>query len=243
MLLSLISDSIKKIGFKKNNKVVYTVITGDYDDLKIPEYVNEDWDYICFTDTDIKSDFWQIRNIHEFELDPVRKSRKYKILPHNYLSEYDYSIYIDGSFVITGDMNEYINKYAKTNPMLCLTHPERNCIYDEADVCLSLKKDSENIIITQIEKYLVEKYPKNNGLIAGGIMFRKHNDPSVIEVMEDWNEEVLNYSRRDQLSFNYICWKKDFEYDICDLSCWGNEYFRGIPHKTHINNNDCNIND
>lgn len=231
MFFQKIFGSIKKIVFKRNKKVVYTAITGNFDDLLIPEYVNEDWDYICFSDTDIKSDFWQIKKMDDSDLDIVRKAKKYKILPHIYLSEYDYSIYIDGNFVIIGDMNEYVNKYVTTAPMLCLTHPERNCIYDEAEACISLKKDSKNIIRAQINKYLVEKYPKNNGLIAGGILFRKHNDQVIKDVMNAWWNEIKSHSYRDQLSFNYVCWKKYFEYDICGLSCWGNEYFKWIPHK------------
>jgi hypothetical protein len=34
----------------KNNKVVYTCITGDYDTLIEPRYVTEGFDYVCFTD-------------------------------------------------------------------------------------------------------------------------------------------------------------------------------------------------
>ncbi|PKL73860.1 MAG: hypothetical protein CVV29_01220 [Methanobacteriales archaeon HGW-Methanobacteriales-2] len=110
MFFQKILGSIKRIGLKQHKKVVYTAITGGYDDLVTPEYVNEDWDYICFTDTDIESDFWQIKQMDDVNVDPVRKSKKYKILPHYYLPEYDYSLYIDGNCVIVGDINEYITK-------------------------------------------------------------------------------------------------------------------------------------
>jgi hypothetical protein len=30
--------------------------------------------------------------------------------------------------------------------------------------------------------------------------------------MEKWWEMILNYSRRDQLSFNYIAWKYNLNY-------------------------------
>ena len=108
----------------KNKGVVYTSITGDYDDLLTPLHINENWDYICFTDKDIKSDFWQIKQIGNSNLDPVRKAKKYKILPHRYLSAYDYSLYIDANFIIIGDIDKFVNKYSKVNPMLCLVHPD-----------------------------------------------------------------------------------------------------------------------
>ena len=40
----------------------------------------------------------------------------------------------------------------------------------------------------------------------------------VKELMDEWWNEVKSMSRRDQLSFNYVCWKKDFQYSICNLN-------------------------
>jgi len=222
---------IKENRKTKTNKVVYTVITGDYDDLLTPEHVNDDWDYVCFTDNmNLSSDFWEIREMEGFNLDNIRKNRIYKILPHIFLPEYDYSLYIDGNFRIIGDIDEYITRFLKNNHMLCFIHPERNCIYEEAQTVLKMGKDSEKFVSPQINKYKSENYPKNNGLIAGGILFRKHNNPPVVKIMNAWWRMVEFYSRRDQLSFNYVCWKYDFNFDMCNLSYWDNEYFERLPH-------------
>ena len=34
----------------KNRKAIYTCITNRYDNLFVHTYINNDWDYICFTD-------------------------------------------------------------------------------------------------------------------------------------------------------------------------------------------------
>ena len=34
----------------KNRKTIYTCITNRYDNLFVHTYINNDWDYICFTD-------------------------------------------------------------------------------------------------------------------------------------------------------------------------------------------------
>jgi hypothetical protein len=217
---------------RKINKVVYTAITGDYDELLTPSYLNDDWDYICFTDNEnIESDFWEIRKMEDSDLDKIKKARMYKILPHVFLPEYEYSLWIDGNFRIISDINEYIKKYAKNNLMMCIVHPDRDCIYGEADACIEQKKDSPEVILKQIDKYKAENYPKHYGLIASGILFRKHNNPQVIKLMNTWCEELTSHSRRDQLSFNYACWKNNFEYDVCDLCYWGNEFFEYFQHK------------
>ena len=77
---------------------------------------------------------------------PKKLSRIYKILPHIYLPEYDHSLYIDGNFKIIGDVEEYINQYSNNASMLCFKHPQRTCIYDEAEICIKLKKDSPDQI-------------------------------------------------------------------------------------------------
>jgi hypothetical protein len=218
---------------RKYKKVVYTAITGNYDELITPEYINIDWDYICFTDNPkLNSEFWQIRRMDESKsLDPVKKARKYKIQPHQYLPEYQISLWIDGNYKIVGNINDYIKRYSTKNSMMCLTHPHRNCLYQEAKAVIELKKDTEKTVSIQTNKYMDENYPKNNGMIASGILYRKHNDPKIKELMDEWWNEVKSLSPRDQLSFNYVCWKKNFHYDKCNLNYQENEYFKRTSHK------------
>ena len=115
--------------------------------------------------------------------------------------------------------------------MLCFNHYDNDCIYQEKKACLSLKKDVPEIMEQQMERYRLEGYPKNNGLIDSGILVRELHNEKVRKVMETWWKEILNGSRRDQLSFNYACWKNDFVYDTSELFIYGNEYVRLHNHK------------
>ena len=66
-----------------NKKVVYTCITGGYDNLIDPSYVTEGYDYVCFTDNlELKSKVWEIRPLpKETEgLSQVKKQRYSVIL-------------------------------------------------------------------------------------------------------------------------------------------------------------------
>ena len=200
------------------------------------EYFNKKYDYICFTDDEkLESDFWEIREMKKNDLDEVRRAREYKILPHKFIEEYDYSVWIDGYMNIRSDLDDLIKRFSKGSPMISIKHPDRDCIYDEAKACIDGKRDSEKIINHQMKKYLSENYPKNNGLIASGLLFRSHNNPQIIKLMENWWNEIIHHSRRDQLSYNYVCWKNNFNYDESDLYLWDNEFFylEG-PHKTNI---------
>ena len=222
---------IKQLDFTDKKVVVYTAVTGDYDEPIIPSYVNEDFDYICFTDNPrLKSDFWTIRLMQEENTDNIRMVRKYKILPHKYLSEYDYSIWIDTNFEITADLKDYIHRYSNDNKLLAIRHEFRDCLYEEADACINSNKDSQDTITKQMDKYKLEGYPEHYGLIASGILFRNHHDEEVINVMQDWYSQLEQYSYRDQLSFNYACYKNNFHYDEARIFYLKNSYFQRHDH-------------
>lgn len=82
----------------------------------------------------------------------------------------------------------------------------------------------------QMERYRNEGYPEHNGLIDSGILVRELKNQKVINLMETWWQEVLHGSKRDQLSFNYACWKNDFVYDTADLFIYGNDYVKSYNH-------------
>lgn len=163
-------------------------------------------------------------------MDKVRLARKVKILGHEYLPEYDYSIWVDGKIQIVGNVEEYIKKYRKKEPMLCFGHYINDCIYDEKELCLKVKKDTPEIMEKQMDKYRKEGYPKKNGLIDSCVLVRDWRSDKLKKVMNIWWNEVKMYSCRDQLSFNYACWKEDFMYDTDILCVLKNDYFAVQEH-------------
>ncbi|OED29867.1 glycosyltransferase [Methanosphaera sp. WGK6] len=240
-LEKVVEEKSNVFDFTNKKIAVYTAITGNYDDLITPSVIESDFDYICFTDNpDLKSNFWEIRQMEDLDLDEIRKARHYKILPHKYLDNYDYSIWIDSNFDITGNLKHYIKKFSKKHKLLAIKHEERECLYKEAQTCIDLGKDDIEIINSQIQKYKNEGFPENYGLIASGILFRNHHDTNVINLLETWYNEVVNHSRRDQLSFNYACWKTGFKYDESNIFYFKNEYFQRYLH-SKINSIDMKI--
>lgn len=206
--------------------VVYTVIMGDYDYLKDPEFIMDNCDYICFTNNpNLKSNVWTIRMDMDGTLDNTKWQRRHKVLAHEYLQDYEWSIYVDGNVRLIGDFREYIRHESTGLPMLCLKHPNRNNVFDELEECISLGKDDQNVMIKQIEGYKEEGYKGDNGLTVTNVLVRKHMDPQIINLMKLWWEEIENKSKRDQLSFNYCCWKLNVDYDVSEYKCWKSPYW------------------
>ena len=213
----------------KNNKVIYTCITGGYELLDDPFVISPGYDYVCFTNYDkIKSNIWQIRPIPEelSGLTEVKKQRCIKINPHKYLPEYDFSIWVDGCIKLRKDVNEFVDKHCKNAHIFIPAHPVRKCIYEEMNTCIKQKKDTEANIAPQRARYISEHFPKDYGLVQSNIVIRYHNEHDCIRLMEAWWEEVKNGSHRDQLSFDYARWKNDdVKFTLLDKTTCRTEYF------------------
>jgi hypothetical protein len=200
---------------KQKAKVVYTCITGGYDELVDHQFIHPDWDYICFSDTARPSNrnaSWKIVPTQYTAKDESRTNRWHKINPHLFLQDYTYSVYMDANIdvVSEGFFSELNSKIDTGKSFAVMAHNERDCVYDELKVCIQLQLDDPKTMQDQINIYKKEKYPAHNGLYANSILLRNHNNKIVIKIMNEWWDWVNNHSRRDQLSLPYVLWKYNY---------------------------------
>ena len=179
------------------NKVVYTAILTNYDDIKEPTIVTPGWDYICFTDQDLQSNVWQIHKI-DYEGDPQRMARRIKILFHEYI-KHEYSFWLDAAFHIRVDLNDFWKRYWM-NPFSVPEHPARNDIFREIESCLANQRGNPDDLIRQKSDYEKLNLKRFNGIITSGVMMRR-NTEQVRELCEMWWAELSKYSTRDQVAF------------------------------------------
>lgn len=196
----------------KNKKVIYTCITGGYDELIIPSFYNQYWDYICFTDNEKLLDEkqygpWTVKPLVYTDETNAINNRWHKFHAHKLFPEYEESIYIDGNLDILDNFLFEEIEEKKDKTMLIPVHYCSDCIYKEIKRIKRAKKATEVQLIA-IKKYLKnKKFPKHYGLTENNIIYRKHNDRQIIEIMDEW-WSLLQIVPRDQLSLSYILWEK-----------------------------------
>lgn len=184
------------------NSVVYTSIFGDYDTLKDPIVYSDDLDYICFTDNKkFTSDVWDIRIVGKYR-DMVRSAKRFKVGPHVFLKEYEYSLWIDGN--LTLKIIPDIDKMLDGGTIALAKHQRRDCIYKEGITCIVAKKDKDNKITKQLNTYSKHGHPANAGLYSCDLILRKHNDKELVELNEMWWYYICTQSSRDQISFPVV---------------------------------------
>ncbi len=189
-------------------KCIFTINFGNYDRLREPLFVSEGWDYIVFTNNDIKSDIWEVRKV-DLDMTNSHRARHVYINSQKYLPEYDYSIMIGGQIEIKSDLNKFVKEnFDLSKDFNLLKHPCRTCIYDEAKLLIKEKIGKEHEITPQLDRYKKEGFPAKFGLSACGIIGRKHNK-NVAKYESMWWDELYGGVCRDQLSFDYIRWKFD----------------------------------
>lgn len=227
---------------QSNKRVIYTVITGGYDQLKQPRNITPNTDYIVFTDNvNIDGGVWEVRPlpIEVNDLSNVKKQRYIKINAHKVLSDYEDSIYVDGAIEILDDLSNWVSSITKDEVSVYIpTHPVRRCIYQEAIACLLLKKDTQESINKTIKFLKDQKFPENQGLVQSNIIYRRHNDQYSVKLMDLWWEVLETYSHRDQLSFNYALWKTGNNgFSYLDKNTCASRFFKWWSiHRTNATN-------
>ena len=191
-------------GSQPGRLCVYTVLIGGYEELVDQPVANSsDIPFICFTDDrDLESDSWQFRTFERaLSQDAARSSRAPKILPHDFLTDFDTSLYIDNAVLLTADPRVVVETLLADSVMGLIAHSDRSRLDDEFDAVIEARFDSRDRVEEQRAHYRAsDPALLELPVLWGAILARQHHDSRVVDAMERWWMHVLRYSRRDQLS-------------------------------------------
>lgn len=223
----------------KNKVVIYSCITGKYDDIQKPFIKEKNVKYILFTDNkNLKSKDWEIRNIPSnvpnFK-DSVLINRYIKMHPKKLFPEYDYSYYIDGNIRIMSEVTSLINKVDNKTGLALHKHKARKCTYDEIDACIIMKRGNVKKLQETKKIFMDQKFPSNYGLFECNLIITDLNNNTAVNILNSWwNEFYKSKSYRDQIYFPYTLWKNNIlasEIGIIGNNIYTNPKFRICDHK------------
>lgn len=188
--------------------VIYTVLVGDKEALNDPLLLignqtasDIDIEYVCFTDrSDLESPTWNFRFFNKSLIPAEKASRHPKALPHRYFDSHEYSLYIDNTVVL-----KRLPTRADIEGVLFsgFRHPWRSNPVDEADIVVRSGLDEAGVVARQMNFYSrASAVNELKVLTAGTVLLRRHADPAVQRFGEMWWEQILLFSKRDQLSLD-----------------------------------------
>ncbi|MFO1057448.1 MAG: DUF616 domain-containing protein [Dongiaceae bacterium] len=188
---------------------IYTAITAGYDALlrQPPDAVGEA-ELVAFLDAASRpadAAGWRVLPVPTVAGDPVRAAKIYKVLPHRFLPQAAYSLWLDGSVMLAAPFpaGRLVELYLGDADLCLFRHGRRRCCYREAAACLALGLDRPEVIEAQMRRYRAAGHPRAAGLCEASVLLRRHS-PAVAAFNEAWWEEICGGSRRDQLSIDFV---------------------------------------
>ena len=236
---------------------VYTAIFGDYDNLQQPVPQDADCDFICFTDQDLPArvGLWNVVRVRRSFAHPRMQAKYFKVLSHkvfpggrlswrNRLRRggwslgqhiYTHSIWIDGRLIIKSpSFARDLAPPAAETGWAMFSHPDRDNIFDEAEVCATMVKCQGLPVIEQVESYRHAGF-NGGGLRACTVIARAEPEKDRLrEANAVWWREINAWTYRDQLSLPYVLWKTRTPIGVIPGNLWQNQWFDWAEHLSDL---------
>ena len=193
-----------------NKTIIYTVITGNYDTIKQPLVLTPGADYFLFTNNLAIKDagVWRVVHIPSLNIgsrsekeNNILLSRRVKMLAHEYLPQgYDVSVYVDADMLLKESFSELLDTMADSRLMAACRHSYCASVRQEINDLINKGMVDTHQVEQQWQRYVEWGFKDDLGISENGLLIRRHNEPSVIELMELWWEEYQHGCLRDQVS-------------------------------------------
>lgn len=214
--------------------ICYTAIFGTIGDQLHTPVAAEGVRYVAFVEPAVAKQ----RSLHGWELlpprwerpDKRRQARQHKCLAHELFPLADYTLWVDGCLTPMESLQSMAEYLLNDHDLATFEHAERNCVYQELEACIRLRKDIPELMRKQVARYRSEQYPYNNGLAETTAVLRR-NTPQITELNKAWWQEIREGSVRDQLSLDYVCWKLGVRYAHLSGSRTKSSHFNWRPHR------------
>lgn len=230
---------LNSLNLKNKKIVVYSALISNYDNIKPPLFVNNNCNYIMFTDQKIEKSLWKIepipQKIKELK-NPILINRYIKMHPHEFFKDYDYAIYFDANIQIVSNITKFINQMDLEYGLSFHKHRYRDCIYEEIKCCHLLKKGNYKNLENQKDKYQKNSFPNHFGILECGNFVVDLKNSKAKEILDEWWIEFYkSASLRDQIALPYVLWKKQI--DISKLYGLGNNMYKDLKIRVFSDHN------
>lgn len=187
---------------------IVTAMYGDYDVIRPQAAQDIDVEWICVTDDpllDAPAPWRVVVEAGHYE-HPCMSAKLYKMRPGAVVDR-KHAIWIDANMEVTSASFAREALSCINDGVAVWSHPHRDCIYEEADVCIGPRavggKYSALPIPAQAAHYRREGHPEHGALFACGAIAWDLRDSA--ELGRDWLAECERWGYQDQISFPVVC--------------------------------------
>lgn len=220
--------------------VVYEAVIGEYDQILQPIVLDENFDYILFSDTITapKVGVWQVRSLPAIDGSNKLKSGFAKCHIEELLGDYEASLWIDGNIQISSKYvySRFMELLESSVEWASIKHPSQQCTYDEICAIVELRWVLDSQIVDWYVRLKQKGFPAEWGLYETNVLYRRHNR-CIYDVCKKWWETLAMGVKRDQFSVMYALWleRPKMAYYLPNGECprLGSLHFNYALHNPH----------
>lgn len=180
-----------------------TAIYGDYDTLK-PLPAGHGFDEaIALVDSDQSADGWDVRRVSRGE-EPRWLAKRPKMRPWE-VTDADVYVWVDGQIQVKDGLRDFAVESLGDGMLAAFDHPERDCLFDEAQVCEARSLAPRETLRRQTDRYRREGMPARWGLWECAVLVWSR---AGVDFGRLWWSEVSLYSLRDQIALPFLLWRE-----------------------------------
>ena len=202
---------------------------GDYESLNeelVPNFL--DIPLVCFTDNkNLKSDKWNCIYVEpKFPSDPIRSSRYLKIIGHELLNKFEEIMWVDNCVQLKPNASLLFDIYLKYNDLAIPIHSFRENLKDEFITVLDYGYDNPSILMEQMINYNHESSDILKSKVFWSGIILKRNSLIVKDATRLWFDQLVRYSKRDQLSLPYVLSKVKINFESINIDNFESEFHK-----------------
>jgi GT2 family glycosyltransferase/lipopolysaccharide biosynthesis protein len=187
----------------------FTCSTGGYDQpLPFESFVGGA-EYVFFGDQaqTERTGQWRMAPLAFNHMHQIKTARQHKTQAHRILDNTDIAIWIDANIAVTDDITHLIAAVLKEEASFgVVPHPYRSTVHEELNALEQREIELPELMRRQVERYDSEGF-RGGGLTETNFIIMDLRRPETRQALDIWWAEIQNHSRRDQLSFDYACWR------------------------------------
>lgn len=204
-----------------------TAIFGGYDTLK-PLPVGHGFDdAVCVTDDPgMSAEGW--RTLVEPPHENHRMVAKRPKMRPNLFVDADVWVWVDGQIQVKPGLRDFAVSNLGHAYLAAFEHPERNCLYQEADVCKQRNLAPGGDLDKQVDVYDCAGMPRNFGLWECAVLVWSQFG---LQAGESWLMQVRRHTVRDQIALPFIVWRDHIPVATLPGRSRRNPYTVWTPHR------------
>lgn len=217
---------------------VYTSVFGGFEKVWPPAWTDPNHEYFLVTDSATTVDGWSLR-VRNQELagseNPRLANRSVKMLFHEGLSDFDFSIYLDANVRMASSIQPLVDFFAESGADIGLyPHYARHSVETEVNACLARAKVTDQPQLrAELDFYRAAGFPDASGMWEGSVILKNHRSPRISPAMNEWWRLYRTHQSRDQFSLPFVIWEHGLT--VCNLDNAPknrSEHFIRLQHST-----------